>query len=118
MELYENDEDFNNLTLFRPLLQIKTHSHKAANFLAVASLAKAEPLKIIILGAPASGKGTQCELIIEKDGLLHISAGDFLGAEIASGSKNGKRAKEYMEKGQLLHDEIVFMMVKDCLSQS
>lgn len=49
---------------------------------------------------------------------MHISAGDLLRAEIASGSENGKRAKEYMEKGQLVPDEIVVMMVKDRLSQS
>uniref|UniRef100_A0A1J3GJ51 adenylate kinase n=1 Tax=Noccaea caerulescens TaxID=107243 RepID=A0A1J3GJ51_NOCCA len=79
---------------------------------------KAEPLKIMISGAPASGKGTQCELITQKYGLVHISAGDLLRAEIASGSVNGKRAKEYMEKGQLVPDEIAVMMVKDRLSQS
>ncbi|KAL1217263.1 Adenylate kinase 2 [Cardamine amara subsp. amara] len=79
---------------------------------------KTEPLKIMISGAPASGKGTQCELITHKYGLVHISAGDLLRAEIASGSENGRRAKEYMEKGQLVPDEIVVMMVKDRLSQT
>ena len=49
---------------------------------------------------------------------MHISAGDLLRAEIASGSGNGKLAKEYMEKGQLVPDEIVVMMVKDRLSQT
>ncbi|KAK1310468.1 hypothetical protein QJS10_CPA08g01244 [Acorus calamus] len=71
-----------------------------------------EPLKIMISGAPASGKGTQCEFIKSKYGLVHIAAGDLLRAEIASGSENGKRAKEYMEKGELVPDEIVVMMVK------
>ncbi|TXG53370.1 hypothetical protein EZV62_022539 [Acer yangbiense] len=89
---------------------------KAANFRVVAS-AKVGPLKIMISGAPASGKGTQCELIKNKYGLVHIAAGDLLRAEIASGSENGKRAKEYMEKGQLVPDEIAVMMVKDRLSQ-
>ncbi|WCJ44179.1 adenylate kinase family protein [Euphorbia peplus] len=83
----------------------------------VASAKPAEPLKIMISGAPASGKGTQCELITTKYGLVHIAAGDLLRAEIASGSENGKRAKEYMEKGQLVPNEIVVMMVKDRLSQ-
>ncbi|KAL9245466.1 hypothetical protein vseg_019115 [Gypsophila vaccaria] len=78
---------------------------------------KSKPLKIMISGAPASGKGTQCELITAKYGLVHIAAGDLLRAEIASGSENGKRAKEYMNKGQLVPDEIVVMMVKDRLSQ-
>ncbi|KAL8138304.1 hypothetical protein V2J09_004305 [Rumex salicifolius] len=82
-----------------------------------ASVEKPAPLKIMISGAPASGKGTQCELITKKYGLVHIAAGDLLRAEISSGSENGKLAKEYMEKGQLVPDEIVVKMVKDRLSQ-
>lgn len=75
------------------------------------------PLKVMISGAPASGKGTQCQLITSKYDLVHIAAGDLLRAEIAAGSENGKQAKKYMEKGQLVPDEIVVMMVKDRLSQ-
>ncbi|KAL4559142.1 hypothetical protein LXL04_031276 [Taraxacum kok-saghyz] len=86
--------------------------------LILASMDKSrEPLKIMISGAPASGKGTQCELITSKYDLVHIAAGDLLRAEVAAGSANGKQAKEYMEKGQLVPDEIVVMMVKDRLSQ-
>ncbi|KAL9263850.1 putative adenylate kinase 2, chloroplastic [Drosera capensis] len=73
------------------------------------------PLRVMIAGAPASGKGTQCELITGKYGLVHISAGDLLRAEIASGSENGRLAKEHMEKGQLVPDEIVVRMVKERL---
>ncbi|CAN1147772.1 Adenylate kinase 2, chloroplastic [Linum perenne] len=84
----------------------------------IVASAKADlPLRIMISGAPASGKGTQCELITKKYNLVHIAAGDLLRAEIASGSENGKQAKEYMEKGQLVPDEIVVMMVKDRLMQ-
>ncbi|XP_020993319.1 adenylate kinase, chloroplastic [Arachis duranensis] len=74
-----------------------------------------EPLQVMISGAPASGKGTQCELIKHKYGLVHVAAGDLLRAEIATGSDNGKLAKQYMEKGQLVPDHIVVMMVKDRL---
>lgn len=74
-----------------------------------------EPLHVMISGAPASGKGTQCHLITNKYGLVHVAAGDLLRAEIETGSENGKRAKEYMEKGQLVPDEIVVMMVRDRL---
>ncbi|KAH1234789.1 Adenylate kinase 2, chloroplastic [Glycine max] len=74
-----------------------------------------EALNVMISGAPASGKGTQCHLITNKYGLVHIAAGDLLRAEIATGSDNGKRAKQYMEKGQLVPDEIVVMMVKERL---
>ncbi|GJN12653.1 hypothetical protein PR202_ga30948 [Eleusine coracana subsp. coracana] len=79
--------------------------------------ALADPLKVMISGAPASGKGTQCELIKAKYGVVHISAGDLLRAEIAAGTENGKQAKEFMEKGQLVPDEIVVNMVKDRLLQ-
>ncbi|KAK8691839.1 hypothetical protein V6N13_075334 [Hibiscus sabdariffa] len=91
-------------------------SPNAPNFIVAAS-AKAEPLKVIISGAPASGKGTQCELITQKYGLVHISAGDLLRAEVAAASENGKLAKEYMEKEQLVPNEIVVMMVKERLLQ-
>ncbi|XP_047080535.1 adenylate kinase, chloroplastic-like [Lolium rigidum] len=79
---------------------------------------KADPLNVMIAGAPASGKGTQCELIKAKYGLVHISAGDLLRAEIATGTENGKQAKEFMEKGQLVPDEIVVNMVKERLLQA
>ncbi|CAA7046607.1 unnamed protein product [Microthlaspi erraticum] len=86
--------------------------------MAVAAAEKeAEPLRIIISGAPASGKGTQCELITQKYGLVHISAGDLLRAEIDSGSQNGRLAKEFMEKGELAPDEILVTMVKEALSK-
>lgn len=93
-------------------------SRRPPEFLVVSSGSKPEPLKVMISGAPASGKGTQCQLITQKYGLVHIAAGDLLRAEISSGSANGKRAKEYMEKGQLVPNEIVVMMVKERLSQS
>uniref|UniRef100_A0A0A9G1Y1 adenylate kinase n=1 Tax=Arundo donax TaxID=35708 RepID=A0A0A9G1Y1_ARUDO len=76
-----------------------------------------DPLKVMIAGAPASGNGTQCELIKAKYGVVHISAGDLLRAEIATGSENGKQAKGFMEKGQLVPDEIVVNMVKERLLQ-
>ncbi|KAI3972810.1 hypothetical protein MKX01_019468 [Papaver californicum] len=95
------------------LLRSKSSS-PAVSIVAVAK-SKPDPLRIMISGAPASGKGTQCELITKKYGLVHIAAGDLLRAEVAAGSENGKRAKEFMEKGQLVPDEIVVMMVKERL---
>ncbi|ESQ32690.1 hypothetical protein EUTSA_v10004716mg [Eutrema salsugineum] len=84
---------------------------------AEAAAEEAEPLRIIISGAPASGKGTQCELITQKYGLVQISAGGLLRAEIDSGSENGRLAKEFMEKGELAPDEILVTMVKEALSK-
>ncbi|URD91187.1 Adenylate kinase, active site lid [Musa troglodytarum] len=66
-----------------------------------------QPVKIIIWGALASGKGTQSELIEKNYGLGHIAAGDLLRAEVAAETEIGKRAKEYMEKGMLVPDEVV-----------
>ncbi|KAJ9145922.1 hypothetical protein P3X46_028249 [Hevea brasiliensis] len=100
-----------NQTLLSPRLA------KSSSPALIVASAKPEPLKIMISGAPASGKGTQCELITKKYGLVHVAAGDLLRAEIASGSENGKRAKEYMEKGQLVPNEIVVVMVKERLLQ-
>ncbi|KAG9144518.1 hypothetical protein Leryth_010742 [Lithospermum erythrorhizon] len=81
----------------------------------MAAVKSLEPMNIMILGAPASGKGTQCELITEKYGLVHVAAGDLLRAEIDACTENGRQAKEYMEKGQLVPNEIVVMMVKERL---
>lgn len=72
---------------------------------------------MMISGAPASGKGTQCALIVQRHALVHISAGDLLRAEVAAGTANGKSAKEYMTRGELVPNEIVVNMVSDRLSQ-
>ncbi|KAL1325564.1 hypothetical protein HN51_035620 [Arachis hypogaea] len=76
-----------------------------------------EPLKIMISGAPASGKGTQCELIVQKFGLVHISTGDLLRAEVVAGTEIGNKAKEFMNSGRLVPDEIVTAMVAARLSR-
>ncbi|XP_057968348.1 adenylate kinase 5, chloroplastic isoform X2 [Malania oleifera] len=79
--------------------------------------ATSEPLKVMISGAPASGKGTQCEMIVQKFGLVHVSTGDLLRAEVSSGTEIGNKAKEYMNTGRLVPDEIVTAMVTARLSQ-
>jgi adenylate kinase len=73
--------------------------------------------KIVIAGAPASGKGTQCELIVKKFGITHISAGDLLRAAVAQGTEDGLRAKEFMDRGDLVPDEVVVNMVKSRLNE-
>ncbi|XP_047308263.1 adenylate kinase 5, chloroplastic isoform X2 [Impatiens glandulifera] len=75
-----------------------------------------QPLKVMISGAPASGKGTQCEMIVKKFGLVHISTGDLLRAEVSAGTDIGNKAKEYMNAGRLVPDEIVNAMVTTRLS--
>lgn len=62
---------------------------------------------IVIFGAPGSGKGTQSELLIKKYGLGHISTGDVLRAEIKNETELGKTAKAYIDKGQLIPDDLM-----------
>ena len=69
------------------------------------------PLKLIIAGAPASGKGTQCEVIKKQFGVTHLSTGDMLRAAVAAGSEVGIAAKEYMDAGKLVPDEVIIGIV-------
>ena len=62
---------------------------------------------IVIFGAPGSGKGTQSDKLIEKYGLEHISTGDVLRAEIKKGSELGKTAKQFIDNGQLIPDDLM-----------
>ena len=66
-----------------------------------------EMKNIVIFGAPGSGKGTQSDLMIKKYGLNHISTGDVLRGEIKNGTELGKTAKSYIDKGQLIPDELM-----------
>jgi adenylate kinase len=70
-------------------------------------------LYIVIFGPPGSGKGTQSEKIIEKYGLTHISTGDMLRYEMNQGTELGINAKNYINQGQLVPDEIIIGMIKN-----
>lgn len=78
---------------------------------------KAAP-KLIIAGAPASGKGTQCEMIKDKYGVVHLSTGDMLRAAVAAGTDVGKQAKDFMDSGKLVPDEVIIGIIKDRLFES
>jgi len=66
------------------------------------------PMKnIVIFGAPGSGKGTQSDLLVEKYGFKHISTGDVLRAEMKAGTELGKTAKQYIDEGQLIPDDLM-----------
>ncbi|KAJ8599411.1 hypothetical protein CTAYLR_007978 [Chrysophaeum taylorii] len=73
---------------------------------------KKEVPKIIISGGPGSGKGTQCENIVAKYGIKHISTGDALRHHVKTGTNLGKEAKAYMERGDLVPDELVIGICK------
>ena len=68
-------------------------------------------MRIVLLGAPGAGKGTQCKRIVAKYGLLHLSSGDILRQERAAGTKLGKKAQSYMDSGTLVPDQIIVEMM-------
>ena len=70
-------------------------------------------MKIIMLGAPGAGKGTQAKMLAEKYGIPHISTGDTFRANIKNGTELGAKAKEYMDKGLLVPDELVVDLIMD-----
>ena len=74
-------------------------------------------MKIIMLGAPGAGKGTQAKLIAEKYGVPHISTGDIFRANIKNGTELGKETKEYMDKGLLVPDELTVRLLLDRVAQ-
>ena len=73
---------------------------------------------LILFGPPGSGKGTQSERLISKYGLRHLSTGDLLRSEIAGLSPLGLAAKSYMDKGQLVPDEVVIEMISSALDNN
>ena len=74
-------------------------------------------MKIIMLGAPGAGKGTQAKKIADKYQIPHISTGDIFRANIKNGTELGKKAKTYMDQGLLVPDELVVDLVVDRLGQ-
>ena len=74
-------------------------------------------MKIIMLGAPGAGKGTQAKKIAEKYSVPHISTGDIFRANIKNGTELGKKAKTYMDQGALVPDELVVDLVVDRVAQ-
>jgi len=73
--------------------------------------------RIIIFGAPGSGKGTQCEAIVKAYGVVHLSTGDLLRDHVKRGTKLGLEAKSAMESGKLVSDDLVINMVKEKLGE-
>ena len=76
------------------------------------------PLRLIISGAPASGKGTQCERIIEQYGVVHLSTGDMLRAAVKSRAPLGVQAEQYMQAGQLVPDHLIISIIVARLQES
>src|SRR5882724_12155403 len=73
-------------------------------------------MRLILLGAPASGKGTQAAVLTEKFGAPKISTGDMLRAALAEGTELGKEADRFMKDGKLVPDSVVIGLVKERLA--
>lgn len=75
-------------------------------------------MRIILLGAPGAGKGTQAQFICEKFGIPQISTGDMLRAAVKAGTPLGLQAKEVMDRGELVSDDIIIGLVKERITES
>mgnify|MGYP000007515460 CR=1 FL=1 len=75
-------------------------------------------INLVLFGPPGAGKGTQSEKIIQKYGLIHLSTGDLLRAEIAAGTELGLEAKKLMDQGILVPDEVVIGMIDHKINQN
>jgi len=74
-------------------------------------------MRLIFLGGPGSGKGTQAKKLVEKFGLVHISTGDLLRKAMKEGTELGKTAKKYVDAGDLVPDEVILGMIKEKLNE-
>jgi adenylate kinase len=74
-------------------------------------------MRLILLGAPGAGKGTQAERVVEHFKIAHISTGDILRQEVKDGTPLGEKAKGYMSAGELVPDDLIIQMMEKRLSQ-
>lgn len=75
-------------------------------------------MRIVLLGAPGAGKGTQCKHVVARYGLLHLSSGDILRQQRAAGTELGKKAQSYMDSGALVPDEIIVEMMAGAIKKA
>jgi adenylate kinase len=75
-------------------------------------------MRLILLGPPGAGKGTQAQRLVSKHGIVQLSTGDMLRAAVAAGTPVGQRAKDIMARGELVPDEVVIQIIEDRISES
>jgi adenylate kinase len=75
-------------------------------------------MRLILLGPPGAGKGTQCKRIVEKYGMVHLSSGDILRGERAAGTELGVKAQSYMDSGDLVPDDVIIDMMTGAIKKA
>ncbi len=75
-------------------------------------------MRVVLLGAPGAGKGTQCKRVVERYGLTHLSSGDILRKERAEGTELGKKAQGYMDSGALVPDDLIVEMMAEAINKT
>ena len=75
-------------------------------------------MRIVVLGAPGAGKGTQCKRIVDRYGLAHLSSGDILRQHRTNGTTLGSRAQQYMDSGALVPDDLVVEMMAEAIKNA
>ena len=75
-------------------------------------------MRVVLLGAPGAGKGTQCKRIVERYGVQHLSSGDILRRERTQGTELGAKAQSYMDSGRLVPDELIVEMMAGAIAKA
>ncbi|XP_071052474.1 adenylate kinase isoenzyme 1 isoform X2 [Onthophagus taurus] len=107
----ENQTDEEKIIVYTNMKDISNQT----SIISVSSQPKIDVPIIWVLGGPGSGKGTQCERIVQKYGFVHLSSGDLLRDEVKSGSPRGKELTAIMESGALVPLEVVLELLKEAI---
>lgn len=75
-------------------------------------------MKVVFLGPPGAGKGTQAKLLAERKGIAHVSTGEMLRAAVAAGTALGKQVKDIIDNGKLVPDELMVAIIQDRVKES